>query len=82
MGSEDGVSPDFRFLSTNNTELAEKREGYEGVGTSHCQVASDLLQLAQAGLQFSCYVVYRKPKETSFEVTSDSEYKSSQAAAV
>lgn len=69
MGSEDGVSPDFLFFSTNNTEFAEKREGYEGVGTSHCQVASDLLQLAQAGLQFSCYVVYRKPKDTSREVT-------------
>lgn len=57
-----GVSPDFLLLSTNNTKLAEKREGHEGVGTSHCQVASDLLQLAQAGLQFSCYVVYRKRK--------------------
>lgn len=65
MGSEDRVSPDFLFLSTNNMEFAEKREGHKGVGTSHCQVASDLLQLAQAGLQFSCYVVYRKPKDTS-----------------
>lgn len=85
MGSEDEVSPDFLLLSTNNTEFAEKWEGHEGVGTSHCQVASDLLQLAQAGLQFSCYVVYRKnQKDNSLEVTSDSAacflQKSSQAA--
>lgn len=62
MGQEDGLSPDFLLLSPNKTEFAEKREGYKGVGTSHCQVASDLLQLAQASLQFSCYVVCRKPK--------------------
>lgn len=70
MGSKDRVSPDFLILSTNNTEFAEKREGYEGVGTSHCQVASDLLQLAEAGLKFSCYVVCRKPKDRSFSGTS------------
>ena len=65
MGSEDEVSPAFLFLSTNNTQFAEKREGHKGVGTSHCQVASDLLQLTQTGFQFSCYVVYRKPESTS-----------------
>lgn len=64
-GSGDGLSPDFLLLSANNTELAEKREGHEGVGTPHFQEAGDLLQLAQAGLQLGCYVVCRKPQVRS-----------------
>lgn len=47
-------------------EFTEKREGYEGVGAPHCQVASDLLQLAQTGLQLGGDVVYGEEKDTSF----------------
>lgn len=52
-------SPDFLHFPTDEAELAEEGERDEGVGAAHGQVASDLLQLAQAGLQLSSYVVYR-----------------------
>lgn len=56
-GYEDRISPDFLLFSANEAQFAEKREGHEGVGPSHCQIASDLLQLAQTGFQLSGNVV-------------------------
>lgn len=38
-------------------ELAEEGEGDQGVGSADSQVALDLLQLAQTGLQLGCNVI-------------------------
>lgn len=62
MGAENGDSPDFLDLSTDNTKFAQEGEGYEGVGAAHCQVAGDFLQLAQVGLQLGCNVGYRNTR--------------------
>ena len=50
--------PDFLCLSPDDAQLAEEGQGDEGVGAFDGQVARDLLQLPQAGLQLGCYVVY------------------------
>lgn len=65
-GYEDGLSPDFLLLSANKAQFAEKRKGHEGVGPSHCQIASDLLQLAQTGLQLSGNVVCKNNSSSAF----------------
>lgn len=64
-GYEDGISPDFLLLSANKAQFAEKRKGHEGVGPSHCQIAGDLLQLAQTGLQLSGNVVCKTAQVAS-----------------
>lgn len=64
-GYEDRLSPDFLLLSTNEAQFAEKRQGHEGVGPSHREVASDLLQLAQTGLQLSGNVVCKTAQVSS-----------------
>lgn len=62
---EDGISPDFLLLSANKAQFAEKRKGHEGVGPSHCQIACDLLQLAQTGFQLSGNVVCKTTQVVS-----------------
>lgn len=64
------LSPYFLLLSTDETEFAEKGEGDERIGAAHRQVASDLLQLAQAGLQLSCYVVCRQEEKNKSPILS------------
>lgn len=45
------------MLSPDGVELAEEGEGDQGVGSADSQVALDLLQLAQTGLQLGCNVI-------------------------
>lgn len=47
------------MLSPDGMELAEEREGDQGVGSADSQVALDLLQLAKTGLQLGCNVICR-----------------------
>lgn len=70
-GYEDRLSPDFLLLSANKAQFAEKRKGHEGVGPSHCQIASDLFQLAQTGLQLSGDVVCKNNTSSGFNNPSE-----------
>lgn len=45
------------MLSPDGVQLAQEGEGDQGVGSADSQVALDLLQLAQTGLQLGCNVI-------------------------
>lgn len=45
------------MLSPDGVQLAQEGEGHQGVGSADSQVALDLLQLAQTGLQLGRNVI-------------------------
>lgn len=53
-----GDSPHFHFLPADDTQLAEEGQRHQGVGAPDGQVARDLLQLTQTGLQLRSDVVW------------------------